>query len=255
MLFQVSKSFESICKDSKYCPWPLMLPKDTPSTHSYWKTIPTASSMALNDRAPTHCYAHICDTANWNQKCMTCTFFRRLPWHPQQIFCTSTTLQNLKTVSNTAKNLLTAFIYISNKHRRTKELPNNCLPGQKQARAGNAASRSCPVISPPQYQSWHTSRSVPTKILLSHSPVYQNSILMETKCNHVCWGGLLEWLGFWCLVNWSAYLLKCLRVRASICNGLWDDLIRGARWHCNCSLSQRAALFFKWKIFQLAMDT
>ena len=121
MLFQVSRSLGSICKDSKYCPWPLTLPKDTPSTHSYWKTIPTASSMALNDRAPTHCYAHICDTANWNQKCMTCTFFHRLPWHPQQIFCTSTTLQNLKTVSYTAKNLLTAFIYIS------IEEPRSCL--------------------------------------------------------------------------------------------------------------------------------
>lgn len=52
---------------------------------------------------------------------MTCTFFHRLPWHPQQIFCTSTTLQNLKTVSYTAKNLLTAFIYI------IIEEPRSCL--------------------------------------------------------------------------------------------------------------------------------
>lgn len=52
---------------------------------------------------------------------MTCTFFHRLPWHPQQILCTSTTLQNLKTVSYTAKNLLTAFIYI------IIEEPRSCL--------------------------------------------------------------------------------------------------------------------------------
>ena len=84
----------------------------------------------------------------------------------------------------TAKNLLTAFIYIS------IEEPRSCLiiafPDRN--RVGNAASRSCRVISTPQYQSWQPSRSVPTKILLSRSPVYQNSILMETKCTLVCWG-------------------------------------------------------------------
>ena len=52
---------------------------------------------------------------------MTCTFFHRLPWHPQQIFCTSTILQNLKTVSYTAKNLLTLFFYI------IIEEPRSCL--------------------------------------------------------------------------------------------------------------------------------
>ena len=52
---------------------------------------------------------------------MTCTFFQTLPWHPQQIFCTSTILQNLKTVSYTAKNLLTLFFYI------IIEEPRSCL--------------------------------------------------------------------------------------------------------------------------------
>ena len=112
---------------------------------------------------------------------MTCTFFHRLPWHPQQIFCTSTTLQNLKTVSYTAKNLLSAFVYII-----IIEEPRSCLiiafPDRN--RLGQAMLLFDLAESFPRR---NINPGIPPALSQPRSCCHA-AILMETKCTLVCWG-------------------------------------------------------------------